>query len=314
MLGITDTITVLRDGKKVAATASSGIDHDALTRLIVGHDIERSTGRDEALHVAGPAVLRLDHVAGGSVVDVSAVVHQGEIVGIAGLSGSGRETLASLITGRLPRRGVVQVDGVARRAAEVRAPRWPPAWRRCRRTGPLRHLSQPQRPPEPDHGVAPASPPPRAHRRRRRAPARSGSGSTISGSSPAAPTPRSPACRAATSRRCSSPGPCASRPRVLVLDDPTAGIDVGAREQVHRIIEDNTTDTMAVLLVSTDSDELARLCDRVLIMNRGRVSRELRRGVDLSAEAHRPRPGRRGSRMTRHPIRSAGLTHPRCLT
>ena len=74
-------------------------------------------------------------------------------------------------------------------------------------------------------------------------------------------------------------------PRVLVLDDPTAGIDVGAREQVHRIIEDNSTETMAVLLVSTDSTELARLCDRVLVMNRGRVSRVLRRGVDLNAEA-----------------------------
>jgi ribose transport system ATP-binding protein len=74
-------------------------------------------------------------------------------------------------------------------------------------------------------------------------------------------------------------------PRVLVLDDPTAGIDVGAREQVHRIIEESSTETMAVLLVSTDSDELARLCDRVLILNRGRIGRELRRGVDLSAEA-----------------------------
>ena len=53
ILGITDTITVLRDGKKVATTSSSGIDHEALTRLIVGHDIQRSTGRDDALEVAG---------------------------------------------------------------------------------------------------------------------------------------------------------------------------------------------------------------------------------------------------------------------
>ncbi len=113
ILGITDTITVLRDGKKVATTSSSGIDHEALTRLIVGHDIQRSTGRDDALEVAGEAVLTMDHVAGGSVVDVSTVVHQGEIVGIAGLSGSGREVLASLITGRLPREGVVTVGGVA---------------------------------------------------------------------------------------------------------------------------------------------------------------------------------------------------------
>ena len=67
-------------------------------------------------------------------------------------------------------------------------------------------------------------------------------------------------------------------PRVLVLDDPTAGVDVGAREQVHRIIEQHTTDSMSVLLVSTDSDELARLCDRVLVMVRGVVATELHRG------------------------------------
>jgi ribose transport system ATP-binding protein len=73
-------------------------------------------------------------------------------------------------------------------------------------------------------------------------------------------------------------------PRVLVLDDPTAGIDVGAREQVHAIIEQYTTESMAVLLVSTDSDELARLCDRVLVMVRGVVAAELRRGIDLTAE------------------------------
>ena len=71
---------------------------------------------------------------------------------------------------------------------------------------------------------------------------------------------------------------------MLVLDDPTAGIDVGAREQVHAIIEQYTTESMSVLLVSTDSDELARLCDRVLVMVRGVVAAELRRGIDLTAE------------------------------
>src|SRR3546814_279997 len=70
-------------------------------------------------------------------------------------------------------------------------------------------------------------------------------------------------------------------PAFLVLDDPTAGIDVGAREQVHGIIADHASASMSVLITSTDSDELARLCDRVLVMSRGRVVAELRRGVDL---------------------------------
>ena len=79
-------------------------------------------------------------------------------------------------------------------------------------------------------------------------------------------------------------------PRVLVLDDPTAGIDVGAREQVHAIIETYTTESMSVLLVSTDSDELARLCDRVLVMVRGVRGRRA---------APRHRPHRRRTSTTR---------------
>jgi ribose transport system ATP-binding protein len=70
-----------------------------------------------------------------------------------------------------------------------------------------------------------------------------------------------------------------------VLDDPTAGIDVKAREAVHAIIEERTAEGLAVLLVSTDSDELARLCDRVLVLSHGRVARILHRGADLTAAA-----------------------------
>jgi ribose transport system ATP-binding protein len=71
-------------------------------------------------------------------------------------------------------------------------------------------------------------------------------------------------------------------PKVLLLDDATAGIDVKARDQIHGIVEDCANDGMSVLLVSTDSTELARLADRVLIVHRGRVVRELTRGVDLT--------------------------------
>ena len=156
-------------GRRSRQPHASGIDHEALTRLIVGHDIERSTGREEALQVAGPAVLTTRSCRGGSVADVSAVVHQGEIVGVAGLSGSGREILASLITGRLSRTG----SGAGRRcpcpAGESECCPRRPFGVRAGRTSPLRHLPQPQRPPESHHGVAPASSPVGPYRRRRRA-------------------------------------------------------------------------------------------------------------------------------------------------
>jgi ribose transport system ATP-binding protein len=64
-------------------------------------------------------------------------------------------------------------------------------------------------------------------------------------------------------------------PKVLVLDDPTMGVDIGAREQMHLVIEQCAADGMAVLLVSADSDELARLSSRVLILSGGHVVRSL---------------------------------------
>jgi ABC-type sugar transport system ATPase subunit len=74
-------------------------------------------------------------------------------------------------------------------------------------------------------------------------------------------------------------------PRVLVLDDPTQGIDVGARAQIHGVIEKCAADGVAILLVSTDSDELARLADRVVVLAGGRHTRTLLRGPELNDNA-----------------------------
>ena len=75
------------------------------------------------------------------------------------------------------------------------------------------------------------------------------------------------------------------QPKVLILDDPTQGIDIGARAQIHDVIEACAADGMAILLTSTDSDELARLADRVIILVAGRSIAEMERGPGLTAQA-----------------------------
>ena len=75
-----------------------------------------------------------------------------------------------------------------------------------------------------------------------------------------------------------------TRPKVLVLDDPTQGIDIGARAQIHDVIGRCAADGIAILLVSTDSDELADLCDRILILAGGQCARVLERGPALTAK------------------------------
>jgi simple sugar transport system ATP-binding protein len=65
------------------------------------------------------------------------------------------------------------------------------------------------------------------------------------------------------------------RPRIVVLNGPTVGVDVGSKDEIHGIIEDMSGEGTGVLLVSDDADELVRLCGRVLVMSRGEIVREI---------------------------------------
>jgi ribose transport system ATP-binding protein/rhamnose transport system ATP-binding protein len=64
-------------------------------------------------------------------------------------------------------------------------------------------------------------------------------------------------------------------PRILILDEPTRGVDIGARADIHRLIRDMAARGTAVIVVSSEPDELPDLCDRVLVMAEGRIVREL---------------------------------------
>jgi simple sugar transport system ATP-binding protein len=61
----------------------------------------------------------------------------------------------------------------------------------------------------------------------------------------------------------------------VILNGPTVGVDVGSKDEIHGIIEDMSAAGAGVLLVSDDADELIRLCDRLLVMSRGIIAREL---------------------------------------
>ena len=73
-------------------------------------------------------------------------------------------------------------------------------------------------------------------------------------------------------------------PRILILDEPTRGVDIGARAEIHRLIRQLAARGMAVLVISSEPDELPDLCDRVLVMAEGRIVQALA-GAALTREA-----------------------------
>ena len=76
----------------------------------------------------------------------------------------------------------------------------------------------------------------------------------------------------------------ASEPRVLILDEPTRGIDIGAKVEVHRIISELAASGLAIILISSDLPEVLAMSDRILVLHEGRITAEIAR-ADATEEA-----------------------------
>jgi ribose transport system ATP-binding protein len=286
VLDVADSVTVLRDGRVVTSVARREVDYSRLTELIVGHAVTRAVPaqRLAARQAPSEVALSLRGVRGARVRELSLDVQAGEILGVAGITGSGRESLAPLLTGRLPRAGELRVGG---------------------------RLIRPERPKQAiDAGIA-SIPGERArfgvfanmsvrgnltisglgqHRRWSRIQVHRERAEVnewierlriVTRGADAAITSLS----GGNQQKVLVGRALRTRPSVLVLDDPTQGIDIGARAQIHDVIEQCAADGVAILLISTDSDELARLADRVVVLTGGRVSCWLHRGPELTENA-----------------------------
>ena len=268
---LADSVTVLRGGTLVATKPVSEVTETGLIEMMVGHEVSRSRSRPAS--PGGQVLLSVDGLGGHSVHGIDLRVTAGEIVGVAGITGSGREALASLLFGGSARQGSVSVDGTAlppnRPDLSIKAGMaLIPADRNKNAVIHGHDVSENLSIARPADFVRG-----RVFRRRLESVEVS---TWLRRLDVRPPEPRKPLSQLSggNAQKVVLARWLRLTPKVLILDEPTQGVDVGAKEDIHQRIEDAAAHGCAVIVCSTDSEELARLCTRVVVLVRGRIRAE----------------------------------------
>ena len=273
VFGLCQSVTVLRDGRHVMSRELAGLTPDDLVRAMVGRELVVRVPQEQNI---GDTVLRVDRLTReGVFVDISFEVRAGEIVALAGLVGAGRSEVARAIFGidRVDA-GSVTLDGRPLRlgsptGAMAAGIGFVPEDRRQQglvmemsigRNITLASLPRLQR-----MGLI--------RRAAERAFARDWAHASAGQVRPYL-QPDDARSRAETSRRSSSPSGCRARPSLLIVDEPTRGIDVGTKADVHQLLEELVGTGVAVLVISSELPEVMRLANRILVMREGRLVAE----------------------------------------
>jgi ribose transport system ATP-binding protein len=271
VLALADSITVLRDGTVVADRSTDGLDAGELSRLIVGHAVSSTIGYgiDTA---TGPALLEIDDMWSGPLKGVDLTLAEGEILGITGLIGAGTSSLLRAIYGAQGRRGAVRLAGrelpSGDIAAAVRAGAAFVPENRLR-DGAFVTLSVREN--------LSASYLTRFRHRLswidRRAEV-AASAEAISAYGVRCQSPQMPVAllSGGNQQKVVLARWLTGRPRLLLLDEPTQGVDVGARAEIHRQVRAAASRGCGVIVASSDADELLDLSDRVLVLREGKVA------------------------------------------
>ncbi|MEU4164722.1 sugar ABC transporter ATP-binding protein [Actinoplanes sp. NPDC026670] len=275
---LADAVTVLRDGLVSHRSTRPARDRSALVAAIAGTSGAPVAPLTADVPAAGPPRLEVDGLAGPGFGPVSLTVGAGEIVGLYGLIGSGRTRLIETMFGRRRRsRGTVRIDGrtiTPRNPADALAEgvALVPADRR--RQGLFGLLSAL------DNMLLPALRPLARHRLRHRRAERRLFTDTATALRLRPAAPRAPATAfSGGNQQKLLLGRWINRSRttnLLLLDEPTQGVDVGSRREIYQAVADLAAGTgAAVLFASTDPEEIVALAHRCLVIVDGRVSAEL---------------------------------------
>ncbi len=274
VLAIADRIAVLRDGALVAVHVAREVDASTIVRAMVGRTLAEKTPRPRS--EPGPPVLEVSGISrSGEFEDISFSLHRGEIVALAGLVGAGRSEIARALFGLVPlRAGALSLHGKA----------WSPksAYDALARGVVLVPEERAGQALVLDHSLADnlsvgfsdlitrwgVAPPRRVAETVSRL-VRDYRIVTADVTQPIATLSGGNQQKAVLARALER------EPSVLILDEPTRGVDVGAKAEIHAMVRDLAARGVAVLVVSSDLPEVVALGDRVLVVREGRIVDEL---------------------------------------
>jgi ABC-type sugar transport system ATPase subunit len=272
---IADRTTVLRDGRHIKTARAFELDSEELVRLMVGRPLNELFARNP--HDPGEVALEVRGLTReGEFSDADLTLRRGEIVGLAGLVGAGRTELAQAIFGiRPPDSGEILVDG---EEARIRSPQaamergifYVPEERRSqglilpfsiKNNITLSILDRISR-----FGFVPRS--------ERQTADRFAKELSIRGAEMSAPVAR---LSGGNQQKVVVAKSLAREPSVLLLDEPTRGVDVGAKSEIYRLMDDLAREGKAILLISSELEEVLSMSDRILVMREGRIAGEFER-------------------------------------
>jgi ribose transport system ATP-binding protein len=271
---IAERITVLKDGKLVKTVGSDEVTSPDLVRMMVGRELDQYFPPRAAAGSRGPVRLRLRGAGNDLLSDIDLDVHSGEIVGIAGLQGSGRTELARAIFGADPfAQGELELDGKKRRISSPRAAvaagigfvtedrkaeglalsqsvrdNVSLAWRSLTRA--LRR----------EHELEVGTLVKAVELRSR------GLGQEVRFLS------------GGNQQKVVLAKWLATEPRLVIFDEPTRGIDVGAKAGIHDLIRGLANEGVAVVMISSELPEVIGMSDRIIVMRQGSIAGELPAG------------------------------------
>jgi len=278
---LSDRITVLRDGQFIATRNTKETNAAEITKLMVGRDIEsldlgdRPPRGAKVLEVRNLSLAWPGHARGYRLKDISLELYRGEVLGIAGLMGAGRTELLECLFGAsaIPPTGEILLDGVSimpRHPSEAKRAGLALVTEDRKRLGIFSTMNVGQNISMCSLRLAVSGPLLSSSRERGL------SDSMVSKLriKTAGLTPPIGSLSGGNQQKCIVGRWLLTHPKVLLLDDPTRGVDVGAKAELYRVIRSLCSEGLGVIVTSSELPELLTLSDRIMVLSEGRKTAE----------------------------------------